>query len=1259
VGLFSNLLPWPRRRRSHGKRLAAHSEAKLVRHCKFEAMEPRRLLSGDAIELGTVYIEEDLGSDLHGDHFMVQFAGGAAGTELTRLIINCDRGAPGFDMGDLIFDTLPTGRGADLAAGFQIEQLISSNSSARVEAHVNDGESILVLDFSGFRAGDKLVFSIDVDEVQWYDPSATDVQSINEGIDPITSGVEFQGSLLTASFVAPHYLDAEGSVIFWNRYDDKLQASGLDLPEDDVDGKRDRTAGAFLTVPQVINPVSISGYVYADDSNDGIRDPGEQGLAGITVRVIPVDTVAPQQTVTLVTDARGYYEATNVSPGTYRIVELQQPAAYLDGLDTAGTVSGVTRGTAVNPGDNIENIFLGGGARGIEYNFGEISPASIDGSVHLSDSDGNCYATSTTCQPLSGVIVRLSDGQGNLVAETRTDTFGKYAFAGLIPGLYTLIEITPAGLIDAEARAGTVDNHVRGQVLDANTIANIQLGAGDQGHEYEFCEHLPSSISGYVYHDRNNNGQREAGEESLAAVTVTLRDQAGNSLMNTQTNAQGFYQFTNLSAGTYQLAEAQPSGWLDGKDTVGKIDGLPCGTATTNDVLSGAQLRWGSTGADYNFGELRPSSLEGLVYADIDRDGIFDPIEHPITGVRIELLNDRGSVVATTYTNSVGDYRFEQLVPGVYAVRETQPDGYFQGSQVAGSRGGDASVPDLITRIPIGSGEHLTDYDFCELPPASISGYVFQDGPALETRNGLVPDNVTDIRDGLRTPDDRPIGGVVMELRDGWTGEAILADQALPGAYGVGPLTAITDAHGFYQFHSLPPGSYAVYEVHPARYTDSIDTAGTTSGIPFNVDSPELDEIIRSLAKDPAHDAIVRIPLLPGQASLENNFSEVLVERTPIPPQPPPPVPLRSTPYVLVTPPTLPWNLAPMDEPRTMAHVPVYGAAGVMPMTWHLSVVDGGSPRGDSPDIDPSQGRWRTVAYMNRTQWISVAMHQGYWTMPAALSGTHDGAGDLTFGIPGAIPFSGDFDGDGLSEVGVYHEGQWFIDLNGNGRWDEEDLWAQLGTDEDLPVVGDWDGDGKDDIGIFGPEWRGDDRAIAAEPGLPDPQNDYRRQQREIGSAPKNLPPEPAEATDGRRVLKRTAEGMPREDVIDHVFRFGIGVDLPVAGDWNGDGIRSIGVFRAGTWLLDLDGDGRHTHRDAVVHFGADGDLPVVGDFNADGIDEIGVYRKGTWYLDSNGNRELDARDQVFQMGGATDLPVVGDWDGDGRDDPAVYRDAG
>lgn len=346
-------------------------------------------------------------------------------------------------------------------------------------------------------------------------------------------------------------------------------------------------------------------------------------------------------------------------------------------------------------------------------------------------------------------------------------------------------------------------------------------------------------------------------------------------------------------------------------------------------------------------------------------------------------------------------------------------------------------------------------------------------------------------------------------------------------------------------------------------------------------------------------------------------------------------------------------------------------------MTWHLSVVDGGSPRNESPSDELSPGRWRTVSHLSRTQWISMAMQQGCWTMPdnaampddAAIpdnAATLDNATNstenvkrLTFGIPGAIPVSGDFNGDGIAEVGLYHEGQWYIDLNRNGRWDEEDLWARLGTLEDLPVVGDWDGDGKDDIGIFGPEWPGDERAIVAEPGLPGPHNHFNRPEHDASSAPKNLPPEPAEATEGLRLLKRTAAGPLREDVIDHVFRYGVNQDLPVAGDWNGDGIRSIGVFRAGTWFLDMDGDGRHTNRDAVIEFGTDGDLPVVGDWNGDGIDELGVFRRGTWHLDTNGNQELDAHDEVFRMGEDGDLPVVGDWNGDGRDDPAVYREAG
>jgi hypothetical protein len=154
----------------------------------------------------------------------------------------------------------------------------------------------------------------------------------------------------------------------------------------------------------------------------------------------------------------------------------------------------------------------------------------------------------------------------------------------------------------------------------------------------------------------------------------------------------------------------------------------------------------------------------------------------------------------------------------------------------------------------------------------------------------------------------------------------------------------------------------------------------------------------------------------------------------------------------------------------------------------------------------------------------------------------------------------------------------------------------------------------------------------------------------------KNVPPTEEDATSGGRVMKRTARGKMRADLIDHVFHYGVPADLPVTGDWNGDGIRQIGVFRDGQWNLDLDGDGRFTNVDGVATFGGAGDKPVVGDFDGDGVDEIGVFRAGKWYLDTNHNRALDAQDKVFELGGVGDQPIVGDWNDDGTDDPGVYE---
>src|SRR5690606_13663271 len=147
-----------------------------------------------------------------------------------------------------------------------------------------------------------------------------------------------------------------------------------------------------------------------------------------------------------------YYEFNDVLPGNYSIRQVQ-PVGYLDGLDQAGTIDGVPVGTAVNPGDLITGVNLRQGQTGVNYNFGELRPASLAGRVHL-DANGNCTYDPGE-QLLSGVTIRLLDAAGQEVARTTTDSEGRYQFEGLPPGTYTVVETQPEGYFSGTAKPGS------------------------------------------------------------------------------------------------------------------------------------------------------------------------------------------------------------------------------------------------------------------------------------------------------------------------------------------------------------------------------------------------------------------------------------------------------------------------------------------------------------------------------------------------------------------------------------------------------------------------------------------------------------------------------------------------------------------------------------------------------------------------------------------------------------------------------------
>ena len=82
------------------------------------------------------------------------------------------------------------------------------------------------------------------------------------------------------------------------------------------------------------------------------------------------------------------------------------------------------------------------------------------------------------------------------------------------------------------------------------------------------------------------------------------------------------------------------------------------------------------------------------------------------------------------------------------------------------------------------------------------------------------------------------------------------------------------------------------------------------------------------------------------------------------------------------------------------------------------------------------------------------------------------------------------------------------------------------------------------------------------------------------------------------------------------------------------------GVFRNGTWYLDTTKTGAVNR---TFHFGTPGDVPVIGDWDGNGVSDTGVFRpaNGNWYLDTTKTGTVN---RTFPFGKRGDLPVIGIW---------------
>jgi protocatechuate 3,4-dioxygenase beta subunit len=579
-----------------------------------------------------------------------------------------------------------------------------------------------------------------------------------------------------------------------------------------------------------LQPASLSGFVYVDANNNGVKDPSEAGVSGATVTLTGTNDRNQAVSLTQTTGADGSFSFTSLRPGTYALSE-SNTGNYLDGKDTIGSQGG-TAGK-----DQLSNITLASGVVGANNDFGELQPTGLSGFVYVDVNDNGVKDAGDT--GIAGITVTLTgtDDLGHAVNLTQvTAADGSYSFNSLRPGTYALGETGSDGYLNGQDTVGS-----QGGTAGHDTISNIVLAAGVSGANNNFGELQPASLAGVVWLDSNDNGVKDGGEKGIGAVTVTLtgtNDKNQPITVSQPTGADGSYNFANLRPGNYSLTEMPPAGYMDGKDTIGTQGGT-----MSSDKFSNIQLPQGMAGVNNNFAELLPGSLSGFVYADANNNGVKDPGESGIAGVSVALtgVNDLGQTVNRTQpTAADGSYNFDNVRPGTYTLTKTPPSGWLEGKNTIGSQGGVVGN-DQFSNIAMVSGASGSNNNFGELAPGSVSGFVY-----LDANNN-----------GVKDAGEPGLPGVTITL----TGINDLG-QAVN-------VVTTTDNNGAYAFSNLRPGTYTITETHPDGLVDGKDSIGTQGGTV-------------------GQDQLSNIPLSAGVNGTDNDFAETLPPEHAVPQTPPP-----------------------------------------------------------------------------------------------------------------------------------------------------------------------------------------------------------------------------------------------------------------------------------------------------------------------------------------------------------------------------------
>ena len=545
---------------------------------------------------------------------------------------------------------------------------------------------------------------------------------------------------------------AEGAASEVNRFEQRSTRR-----EFTIGGLTLSSGGETTALVGVARIASVSGVVFEDAGYDGVLGEEDKRLSGI--RVYAVDA-SGQSVADATTNSRGEYTLTGLMPGVYT-VEVQRKAGYgftrLRPAEDGGShvtalvgEMGVTAEMDIAMGEALTGVNAG------------MLPASTVSGVFFHDVNDNGLRDENEIGML-GAEVRLvsEDGEIDLTQTPAED--GTYFFDGVMPGRYTLhyllgehremAKVVEGGNTVAHDGPDTVYGPfevVMGEALTLPTAGAVTLG----------------NFSGAVFEDLNANGQWDEGEKALSGAAVTLTpDRTGIEAAQAVTGADGAFDLEGLRPAGYTLTVSLPEGYIFSCP----LEGLAFGTLGEQSLVCAWQTLTDRT--DKAIGAVKPGSISGVIWLDENEDGARGEGELLMSGVSLELVDERGGAVVKRTASTDQGFRFDNVRPGTYTVRLTLPD---QSSPAADSASTFVANGLRMTQtgVTVEAGEDVDGLTTGLVSATSVAGRLYLD------------------ENGARTP----LAGVTVSLYKG--GE-------------LSPLmTVLTDDSGRYRFDGLWPADY-------------------------------------------------------------------------------------------------------------------------------------------------------------------------------------------------------------------------------------------------------------------------------------------------------------------------------------------------------------------------------------------------------------------------------------------------------------------